>query len=110
MVKPIPFDPSKKYPVVFAIYGGPGSQAVYNQFDASAWKQWLAQNGYIVVDVNNRGTNNYGRDFMKVVYKQLGKYEAQRLRRGREVSARRSRTSTARASRSWARATAATAR
>ena len=76
MVKPMPFDPAKKYPVVFTIYGGPGSQAVYNQFDASAWKQWLAQNGYIVVDVNNRGTNNYGRDFMKVVYKQLGKYEA----------------------------------
>jgi dipeptidyl-peptidase-4 len=76
MVKPVPFDPAKKYPVVFAIYGGPGSQAVYNQFDASGWKQWLAQHGYIVVDVNNRGTNNYGRDFMKVVYKQLGKYEA----------------------------------
>ncbi len=76
MVKPVPFDPAKKYPVVFTIYGGPGSQAVYNQFDASSWKQWLAQNGYIVVDVNNRGTNNYGRDFMKVVYKQLGKYEA----------------------------------
>jgi dipeptidyl-peptidase-4 len=76
MVTPIPFDSTRKYPVVFTIYGGPGSQAVYNQFDASAWKQWLAQNGYIVVDVNNRGTNNYGRDFMKVVYKQLGKYEA----------------------------------
>jgi dipeptidyl-peptidase 4 len=76
MVKPIPFDPAKKYPVVFTIYGGPGSQAVYNQFDASGWKQYLAQNGYIVVDVNNRGTNNYGRDFMKVVYKQLGKYES----------------------------------
>jgi dipeptidyl-peptidase-4 len=76
MVKPIPFDPSKKYPVVFTIYGGPGSQDVYNQFEASGWKQWLAQKGYVVVDVNNRGTNNYGRDFMKVVYKQLGKYEA----------------------------------
>ncbi|HEY4304537.1 MAG TPA: S9 family peptidase [Gemmatimonadaceae bacterium] len=76
MVRPVPFDSTRKYPVVFTIYGGPGSQAVYNQFDGSAWKQWLAQNGYIVVDVNNRGTNNYGRDFMKVVYKQLGKYEA----------------------------------
>jgi len=76
MIKPMSFDPTKKYPVVFTIYGGPGSQGVYNQFDGSGWKQWLAQNGYIVVDVNNRGTNNYGRDFMKVVYKQLGKYEA----------------------------------
>jgi dipeptidyl-peptidase-4 len=76
MIKPSGFDPSKKYPVVFAIYGGPGSQGVYNQFAASGWEQWLSQQGYIVVNVNNRGTNNYGRDFMKVVYKQLGKYES----------------------------------
>ncbi|HTI65777.1 MAG TPA: S9 family peptidase [Gemmatimonadaceae bacterium] len=76
MIKPAPFDPTKKYPVVFTIYGGPGSQGVYDQFDASGWNQWLSQHGYIVVDVNNRGTNNYGRDFMKVVYKQLGKYES----------------------------------
>jgi len=76
IVKPIPFDPNKRYPVVFDIYGGPGSQQVYDQFSASGWTQWLAQEGYIVVGLNNRGTNNYGRDFMKVVYLHLGKYEA----------------------------------
>jgi dipeptidyl-peptidase 4 len=76
MIKPASFDPSKRYPVVFAIYGGPGSQGVYDDFSPSGWNQWLSQNGYIVVDVNNRGTNNYGREFMKVVYKQLGKYES----------------------------------
>jgi dipeptidyl-peptidase-4 len=76
MVKPIPFDPKKRYPVVFAVYGGPGSQDVYDAFSASGWTQWLAQEGYIVVDVNNRGNNNYGSGFMKVVYRQLGKYEA----------------------------------
>jgi dipeptidyl-peptidase-4 len=76
MIKPAAFDPAKRYPVVFTIYGGPGSQGVYNAFDPSGFRQWLAQHGYIVVNVNNRGTNNYGRDFMKVVYKQLGKYEA----------------------------------
>jgi dipeptidyl-peptidase-4 len=76
MIKPVPFDPSKKYPVVFNIYGGPGSQGVYDEFSASGWSQWLSQHGYIVVNVNNRGTNNYGRDFMKVVYEQLGKYES----------------------------------
>jgi dipeptidyl-peptidase-4 len=76
IVKPIPFDPNKRYPVIFDIYGGPGSQQVYNQFAANAWTQWLAQEGYIIVGVNNRGTNNYGSAFMKVVYKQLGKYEA----------------------------------
>ena len=76
IVKPIPFDPNKRYPVIFDIYGGPGSQQVYNEFASSGWTQWLAQEGYIIVGVNNRGTNNYGSAFMKVVYKQLGKYEA----------------------------------
>ena len=76
MIKPVPFDPSKRYPVIFDIYGGPGSQQVYDQFAFSGWQQWLAQEGYVIIGVNNRGTNNYGSSFMKVVYKQLGKYEA----------------------------------
>ena len=76
MIKPVPFDPSKRYPVIFNIYGGPGSQQVYDTFTAGGWNQWLAQQGYIVVTLNNRGTNNYGSKFMKVVYRQLGKYEA----------------------------------
>ncbi len=76
MVRPVPFDSTKRYPVVMAIYGGPGSQQVYNAFDSSGWDQWLAQQGYIVVGLNNRGTANYSRDFMKVVYKSLGRYEA----------------------------------
>jgi dipeptidyl-peptidase-4 len=76
IVKPLPFDPNKRYPVIFDIYGGPGSQQVYNSFASSGWTQWLAQEGYVVIGVNNRGTNNYGSAFMKVVYKQLGKYEA----------------------------------
>ncbi len=76
MVKPVAFDPNKRYPVIFAVYGGPGSQDVYDAFASSGWTQWLAQEGYLIVDVNNRGNNNYGSAFMKVVYKQLGRYEA----------------------------------
>jgi dipeptidyl-peptidase 4 len=76
IVKPIPFDANKRYPVIFDIYGGPGSQQVYDAFATSGWTQWLAQEGYIIIGVNNRGTNNYGSAFMKVVYKHLGKYEA----------------------------------
>src|SRR5258708_13803012 len=76
MVKPVPFDPAKKYPVILAIYGGPGSQQVYDRFGWRGWAQWLAQQGYIVVGLNNRGTNNYGSAFMKVVYKHLGKWES----------------------------------
>jgi len=76
MIKPFNFDPNKKYPVVMTVYGGPESHDVFNQFSADAWQQWLAQNGYIVANVNNRGIANYGSKFMKIVYKQLGKYES----------------------------------
>ena len=76
VVKPVPFDSTHRYPMVFAIYGGPGSQQVYNSFNGSTWTQWLAQQGYLVVGVNNRGTNNYGSAFMKTVYKRLGYWEA----------------------------------
>ncbi len=76
MVKPFKFDPTKKYPVILAIYGGPESHSVYNSFNSSGWVQYLAQNGYIVVNVNNRGNANYGSKFMKIVYKQLGKWES----------------------------------
>jgi dipeptidyl-peptidase-4 len=76
MIKPVPFDSTHRYPVIFAVYGGPGSQQVYDQFSASGWLQWLAQEGYIVIGVNNRGTNNYGSAFMKIVYEHLGKWES----------------------------------
>jgi dipeptidyl-peptidase-4 len=76
MIKPIPFDANRKYPVVFSIYGGPGSQQVFNELSTDGYTQWLAQHGYIVIGLNNRGTNNYGSAFMKGVYRQLGKYEA----------------------------------
>lgn len=76
MIKPYNFDPHKKYPVVMTVYGGPESHGVFNSFSADSWQQWLAQNGYIVADVNNRGIANYGSVFMKSVYKQLGKLES----------------------------------
>ncbi len=76
IMKPLDFDPTKKYPVVMDIYGGPGAQSVYNEWATTGWHQWLAQTGYIIVGVNNRGSGGYGRDFEKVVYEKLGKYES----------------------------------
>ena len=76
VVKPLDFDPSKKYPLHLTIYGGPGAQSVYNEFGAGGWEQFLAQQGYIVASVNNRGSGGYGQEFMEVVYEQLGKYES----------------------------------
>ncbi|RLD92287.1 MAG: S9 family peptidase, partial [Bacteroidetes bacterium] len=75
LIKPMNFDPEKSYPLIMTVYGGPGSQGVYNSFETSGWSQWLAQQGYVVVNINNRGNGGYGSKFEKVIYKQLGKWE-----------------------------------
>ena len=76
MLKPAGFDLSKKYPVLFCNYGGPGSQQVGNRFGAvSFWHQLLAQKGFIVVSVDNTGTGFRGEEFKKKTYLQLGKFE-----------------------------------
>lgn len=76
MLKPVNFDPSKKYPVLFCNYGGPGSQQVANRFGAvSFWHQLLAQKGFIVVSIDNTGTGYRGEEFKKKTYLQLGKFE-----------------------------------
>ncbi|MGN6164555.1 MAG: S9 family peptidase [Flavisolibacter sp.] len=76
MLKPSNFDANKKYPVLFCNYGGPGSQQVANRFGAaSMWHQMLAENGFIVVSIDNTGTGFRGEEFKKKTYLQLGKYE-----------------------------------
>ncbi|HIE46065.1 MAG TPA: S9 family peptidase, partial [Flavobacteriaceae bacterium] len=77
MMKPANFDASKKYPLFMYQYSGPGSQSVANRWKYSDdyWYHMLNQKGYIVVCVDGRGTGYKGRDFKKVTYKELGKYE-----------------------------------
>lgn len=79
MIKPKNFDPSKKYPVYINIYGGPGSNMVENSWGGVnlAYHQLLAQNGYIVVSVDPRGTMYRGEKFKKSTYLQLGKLETE---------------------------------
>ena len=76
MLKPSGFDSLKKYPVMFTLYGGPGSQTVLNSWGAvSSWNQLFSQKDIIVVSVDNRGTGARGEEFKKCTYLQLGKYE-----------------------------------
>lgn len=79
MIKPTDFDENKEYPVLMFVYGGPGSQTVKNQYDGfnHFWYQTLADQGYIIVSVDNRGTGARGRDFRTVTYEQLGKIETE---------------------------------
>ncbi len=77
MIKPPNFDKNKEYPLFMFVYGGPGSQQVKNSFGGTNyyWYQMLAQKGYIVACVDNRGTGGKGAEFKKMTYKELGKYE-----------------------------------
>lgn len=77
MIKPPDFDASKKYPVMFMIYGGPGSNTVLDSWGGINyfWHQMLAQEGYIIVSVDPRGTMYRGRDFKHLTYLNLGKLE-----------------------------------
>lgn len=79
MIKPLNFDPNKKYPLLMHCYGGPGHQTVTDAWSGPDffWYQMLASQGYIVVSVDNRGTGGKGSDFRKSTYAQLGKLECE---------------------------------
>lgn len=82
MVKPKDFDPNKKYPVIMHQYSGPGSQQVTNSWNAGsmgqggAFDSYLAQEGFIVVSVDGRGTGGRGSEFEKCTYLNLGNLES----------------------------------
>lgn len=82
MIKPADFDPNKKYPVIMFQYSGPGNQQVVNSWNAGSMGQgcaydlYLAQQGFIVVCVDGRGTGGRGAEFEKCTYQHLGNLEA----------------------------------
>jgi dipeptidyl-peptidase-4 len=79
IIKPANFDESKEYPVYFNIYNGPGHNTVVDSWDGSnyLYHQLLAQQGYIVISVDTRGTMFRGEKFKKSTYLQLGKLETE---------------------------------
>jgi dipeptidyl-peptidase 4 len=74
VIRPPDFDPSRRYPVLMYVYGGPGSQTVVDAWGGSRylWHQLLAQRGYVVVTVDNHGTGGRGSAFKKSTYLRLG--------------------------------------
>ena len=71
---PLNFDPNKKYPVVFTVYGGPNSGSVTNSWN-SAYPDWYAMNGIITISVDHRGSGHFGMKGQEYLYRNLGKWE-----------------------------------
>jgi dipeptidyl-peptidase-4 len=77
LIKPSNFDPSKKYPVLVYVYGGPHAQLITNSWldGASLWMYWMAEQGYLVFTLDNRGSAERGVAFEHAVHRQLGTLE-----------------------------------
>ena len=79
LIKPLGFDPAKKYPVILYVYGGPHSQMVRNSYQAQLrrWEMYMAQRGYVIFVMDNRGTSNRGAEYEKAIHRQCGQCEMQ---------------------------------
>jgi dipeptidyl-peptidase-4 len=77
LIKPVNFDPNKKYPAVIYVYGGPHAQMIHNtrNYDARGWDIYMAQLGYVMLTVDNRGSDNRGLEFENCTFRQLGTEE-----------------------------------
>jgi len=74
MIKPKGFNPSKKYPLIFYIYGEPAGSTVQDNWSGGQlWEQYMSQQGYLIMSIDNRGTNTpRGRTWRKSIYRQIG--------------------------------------
>ena len=86
LVKPVDFKPSNKYPVIIYVYGGPHSQGIRNNWLGSArgWDIYMAQKGYVIFSLDNRGTSNRGFAFESATHRQLGIVETEDQMKGVE--------------------------
>jgi dipeptidyl-peptidase-4 len=87
LIKPVDFDPNKKYPAVIYVYGGPHAQLIHNtrNYDARGWDLYMAQLGYVMLTVDNRGSENRGMEFENAIYRQLGTEEMKDQMKGVEM-------------------------
>ncbi|MCX5801257.1 MAG: S9 family peptidase [Candidatus Eisenbacteria bacterium] len=79
ITKPVPFDPGKKYPAIVDVYGGPLFQIVMKSWGErkGLWVQYMAQHGYVVFALDNRGSGNRGKAFEDAIYRGLGNVEVE---------------------------------
>ena len=86
MVKPVDFDPNKKYPTVVYVYGGPHAHNVDARwhYSSRSWETYMAQKGYLLFIIDNRGSEHRGKDFEQATFRQLGQEEMKDQMKGVE--------------------------
>jgi dipeptidyl-peptidase-4 len=86
LVKPTGFDPQKKYPTVVYVYGGPHAHNIGASwhYASRSWETYMAQKGYVLFILDNRGSENRGREFEQATFRQLGQIEMQDQMKGVE--------------------------
>ena len=86
MVKPVNFDPNKKYPTIIYVYGGPHAHNVDARWNYSSrgWETYMAEKGYLLFILDNRGSENRGKAFEQATFRQLGQIEMQDQMKGVE--------------------------
>lgn len=86
LIRPLDFDSTKQYPVILYVYGGPHTQLVRNSYQGylRRWEMYMAQRGYIVFVMDNRGTPNHGADYARAIHRQCGVVEMQDQMAGME--------------------------
>ena len=86
MVKPTNFDPAKKYPTIIYVYGGPHAHNVDARWNYSSrgWETYMAEKGYLLFILDNRGSENRGKAFEQATFRQLGQIEMQDQMKGVE--------------------------
>ena len=82
MIRPAGFTPGKKYPAVVMVYGGPGVQSIHNSWQGLSWDQLLAQRGFVVWQLDNRGSMGRGHAFESAIFRDMGSHELEDQKAG----------------------------
>ncbi len=82
LIRPAGFEPGKKYPAVVMVYGGPGIQTIHNSWQGLSWDQVLAHKGFVIWQLDNRGSAGRGHAFESVIFRDMGEHELEDQKAG----------------------------
>ena len=82
LIRPAGFTERKKYPVIVSVYGGPHAQAVHDAWPGMGWEQVMAHHGFVIWQVDNRGSSGRGHRWESVIFRDMGRQELEDQKEG----------------------------